>query len=93
MILNTFIEVYLQPGGFYSCKGDLLNGRNYDKVEFSGTPAAVAVNSKLHEKEILQRQRNYKTNIPAMLVTLVDAKKFHEATLKEWKEKWRVRAG
>ena len=85
MILNTFIEVYLQPGDFIHVKVT-YNGRNYDKVEFSGTPAAVAVNSKLHEKEILQRQRNYKTNIPAMLVTLVDAKKFHEATLKEWKD-------
>ena len=85
MILNTFIEVYLQPGDSIHVKVT-YNGRNYDKVEFSGTPAAVAVNSRLHEKEILQRQRNYKTNIPAMLVTLVDAKKFHEATVKEWKD-------
>lgn len=85
MILNTFIEVYLQPGDSIHVKVT-YNGRNYDKVEFSGTPAAVAVNSKLHEKELLQRERDYKTNIPAMLVTLVDAKKFHEATLKEWKD-------
>ena len=85
MILNTFIEVYLQPGDSIHVKVT-YSGRNYDKVEFFGTPAAVAVNSKLHEKELLQRERKYKTNIPAMLVTLVDAKKFHEATLKEWKD-------
>ena len=63
MILNTFIEVYLQPGDSIHVKVT-YNGRSYDKVEFSGTPAAVAVNSKLHEKELLQRERGYKTNIP-----------------------------
>lgn len=85
MILNTFIEVYLQPGDSIHVKVT-YSGRRYDKVEFSGTPAAVVVNSKVHEKEVLQRERGYKTNIPAMLVTLMDAKKFHAATLQEWKD-------
>ncbi|MDY4044418.1 MAG: hypothetical protein SOY65_11530 [Marinifilaceae bacterium] len=83
--LNTFIEVFLQPGDSIHLKVT-YKGRNYDKVEFSGTPAAVTVNTKVYEKEMLQRERRYKTNIPAMLVTQVDAKKFHEATVQELKD-------
>lgn len=85
MVLNTFIEVYLQPGDSVHVKVT-YNGRNYDRVEFSGTPEAVAINSKVHETELLQRERRYKTNIPAMLVILVDAREFHKATLREWKD-------
>ena len=85
MILNTFIEVYLQPGDSIHLKVT-YNGRNYDKVEFSGTPAAVAICSAINKKEMLQRERRYKTNIPAMLVIQTDAKKFHAATVKEIKD-------
>lgn len=85
MILNTFIEVYLQPGDSIHIKVE-YKGRRYERVEFSGTSAAVALNMKIYEKEMLQRERRYKTNIPAMLVTHVDAKEFHKATLQEWKD-------
>ena len=40
-----------QPGDSIHVKVT-YTGTNYDKAESSGTPAAVAVNSKLHEKEI-----------------------------------------
>lgn len=83
--LNTFIEVFLQPGDSIHIRVD-YQGRRYERVQFSGTPAAVAVNARVHEKEMLQRARGYKTNIPAMLVTMVDAKKFHEATIRELKD-------
>lgn len=85
MVVNTFIQVYLQPGDSVHIKVT-YNGRNYDTVEFSGTPEAVAINTRVHETELLQRERRYKTNIPAMLVTLVDAREFHKATLREWKD-------
>lgn len=83
--LNTFIEVFLQPGDSIHVEVN-YKGRSYDRVRFSGTPEAVVVNTKVNEKEMLQRERRYKTNIPAMLVTQVDAKKFHEATIQELKD-------
>jgi len=85
MFVNTFIEVYLQTGDSLHIKAE-YKGQRYENVEFSGTPAAVALNTKIYEKEMLQRERRYKTNIPAMLVTRVDAKEFHKATLQEWKD-------
>ena len=85
LVLNTFIEIYLQPGDSVHVKV-IYDGTRYKSVEFSGTPAAVAICSAINKKEMLQRERRYKTNIPAMLVTQTDAKKFHAATVKEIKD-------
>ena len=81
LVLNTFIEIYLQPGDSVHVKV-IYDGTRYKSVEFSGTPAAVAICSAINKKEMLQRERRYKTNIPAMLVTQTDAKKIHAATVK-----------
>lgn len=85
LLLNTFIEMYLQPGDSIHVKL-IYDGTRYKSVEFSGTPAAVAICSAINKKEMLQRERRYKTNIPAMLVTQTDAKKFHAATVREVKD-------
>lgn len=85
LVLNTFIEMYLQPGDSIHVKLT-YDGTRYKSVEFSGTPGAVAICSAINKKEMLQRERRYKTNIPAMLVTQTDAKKFHAATVQEVKD-------
>ena len=89
LMLNSFIEMYLQPGDSLHVKVT-YEGTSYKKVEFSGTPEAVAICSKLNEKEMLQRERRYKTNIPAMIVIQTDAKKFHAATVQELKDEEKI---
>ena len=74
LVLNTFIEMYLQPGDSIHVKLT-YDGKRYESVEFS-EPAAVAICSAINKKEMLQRERRYKTNIPAMLVTRLMRRSF-----------------
>lgn len=82
--INAWVYVCLQPGDSIHAK-IVYDGRSYKSVEYSGTPEAVALCTALHKMRESQRVRNYKRNIPAALVTLVDAKAYHAETMIEWK--------
>lgn len=83
--VNAWVYICLQPGDSIHAK-IVYEGKSYKTVEYSGTPRAVAVCTALHKMRELQRARRYKRNIPANLVTLVEAKGFYTATLEEWKD-------
>lgn len=83
--INAWVIICLEPGDEIHAK-IIYEGKRYDTVEYTGTPSAVAVADYLHKVRMLRAERRYKTNIPAMLVLLYDAKEHYTATLKEWKD-------
>lgn len=85
MKINAWVIICLEPGDNIHAKVT-YDGKRYDAVEYTGTPRAVAVANYLHNVRMLRAERRYKTNIPAMMVLLYDAKEHYAATLKEWKD-------
>lgn len=83
MRVNSFIHVCLQPGDSIHIKV-VYEGKFPTRIEYSGTTAAVAVNEALYKMRQSQQACRYKKDIPAALVTMVDAKGYHTATLEEW---------
>lgn len=83
--INAWVIICLEPGDEIHAK-IIYEGKRYDTVEYTGTPSAVAVADYLHKVRMLRAERRYKTNIPAMLVLLYDAKEHYTVTLKEWKD-------
>ena len=83
--INAWVIICLEPGDNIHAK-ITYEGDRYDAVEYTGTPSAVAVADYLHKVRTLRAERRYKTNIPAMLVLLYDAKEHYVATLEEWKD-------
>ena len=85
MKINAWVVVCLEPGDQIHAKIQ-YDGRRYTDVEYTGTPKAVAVGNYLHKVRTLRAERRYKTNIPALLVLMYDAKEHYTATMQEWKD-------
>ena len=85
MKINAWVIICLEPGDNIHAKVTYV-GNRYDAVEYTGTPRAVVVADYLHKVRALRAERKYKTNIPAMMVLLYDAKEHYTATLKEWQD-------
>ena len=83
--INTWIYVCLQPGDSIHAK-IVYDGKYHKTAEYTGTPQAVAIATALQEIRAARRAAGYKANMPAALVTLVEAKDYYAQTLSEWKK-------
>ncbi len=74
------------------CPGDEIhadihyNGKNYRTAEFSGTPAAVALNEAIRDGRNHRIAGRYKTNPLAAVVTQVPVDKYYAETQANWKK-------
>lgn len=83
--INSWINIALEPGDSIHAK-IVYEGRYHKSVEYTGTPSAVAIGNALQKIREFQREDGYKENIPAALVTLVEAKGYFAKTYDIWQK-------
>lgn len=87
--INSWINICLEPGDSIHAK-IVYDGRYHKSVEYTGTPSAVAVGNALQKIREFQREDGYKENVPAALVTLVEAKGYFATTYEIWQKEINV---
>lgn len=87
--INLWIWLLVCPGD--EIHADIhYNGKNYRTAEFSGTPAAVALNEAIRDGRNHRVAGRYKTNPLAAVVTQIPADEYYEQTQANWKKEQKL---